>query len=143
MKVSLLICATLALAMSASAAAGVLPGFRSPSGNIRCDYNPHGLTSRGFTPVVRCGLDHADYSMQLQDRCSAGDWHGFTLTPAGRPLLYCPGGASGDRVAFTTLAYGASWQRGPFTCSSRSVGVTCSNRAGHGLFLSRQAYRTW
>lgn len=143
MKLSLLICAALAFGLSGSAAAGVLPGFHSPTGNIKCYYNPHGLTSRGFTPVVRCGLDHADYAAKLQHRCSAGDWHGFALTPKSRPLLYCPGGASGDRIAYTTLAYGMSWTRGPFSCTSRITGVTCHNRNGHGLFISRQAYRTW
>src|SRR6185503_4300988 len=60
MKVTLLICTAVALALSASAAAcgdgpGFLPGFKSPTGNIKCYYNPHGLTQRGFTPVVRCG----------------------------------------------------------------------------------------
>lgn len=143
MKLSLLIFAALALGVSASAAAGVLPGLQSPTGNIRCYYNPHGLTSRGFTPVVRCGLSQANYSTQLQRRCKAGDWHGFTLTPTGRPLLFCPGGATGDRVAYKTLAYGSSWQRGQFTCSSRTTGVTCRNRTGHGLFVSRQTYSIW
>ena len=144
MKQALVILTTaLALGLSATAAAAVLPGFHSPSGNIKCYFNPHGLTSRGFSPVVRCGLDQADYSMQLQHRCKAGDWHGFTLTPKGRPLLYCPGGASGDHVSSPTLAYGRSWQRSSFTCTSRITGVTCRNRNGHGLFLSRQSYRTW
>ena len=142
-KLSLMICATLALGVCASAGAGVLPGFNSPTGNIECYYNPHGLGSRGFTPVLRCGLAHANYAMRLQRRCSAGDWHGFTLTPTGRPLLFCPGGASGDRVAYTKLAYGQSWQRGAFTCTSRTTGVTCRNRTGHGLFISRQTYSTW
>jgi hypothetical protein len=143
MKLSLVISAVVALALSASAAARVLPGFNSPTGNIKCYYNPHGLSSRGVTPVVRCGLDHADYAMQLQRRCDAGDWHGFILTPTGRPGLYCAGGASGDRVAYKTLAYGKARQLGPFTCTSRITGVTCRNRAGHGLFVSRQTYRTW
>ena len=35
MKLSLLICAAVALGMSASAAAGVLAGFRSPTENIK------------------------------------------------------------------------------------------------------------
>ena len=143
MKVTLVISAVVALALSASAAARVLPGFNSPTGNIKCYYNPHGLTSRGLTPGVRCGLDHADYAMKLQRICKAGDWHGFTLTPKGRPLLYCPGGASGDRVKYKTLAYGKSRQLGQFTCTSRVTGVTCRNQSGHGVFLSRQSYRTW
>jgi hypothetical protein len=152
MKSSLLISTAVAIVIAtvaaSSAAAGrsgaqSLPGFRSPSGNIKCYYNPKGLTSRGFTPVLRCSLNHADYAVTLQHRCESGDWHGFTLTPTRKPLLFCPGGATGDHPVYRTLAYGKSWQRGPFTCTSRVTGVTCRNRTGHGLFISRQAYRTW
>ena len=117
MKVTLLICTAAALAFSASAAARVLPGFNSPTRNIKCYYNPHGLSQRGFSPVVRCGLDHADYATRLQSYCESGAWHGFTLTPAGRPLLYCPAGASGDRVAYRTLGYGSTRQLGQFVCT--------------------------
>ena len=143
MKVTLLICTAAALAFSASAAARVLPGFNSPTGNIKCYYNPHGLSQRGFSQLVRCGLDHADYATRLQGYCESGDWHGFTLTPTGRPLLYCPGGAGGDRVGYRTLAYGSIRRLGQFVCTSRSTGVTCVNRHGHGLFVSRQTYRLW
>jgi len=143
MKLSLLICTALALGISASAPAGVLPGFRSPTGNIKCYYNPNALAPHGFTRVLTCSLDHAGYAMKLQRRCEAGDWHGFELTPRARPVLFCPGGGGGPRHVYTTLAYGRNWQRGPFTCSSRGTGVTCRNRAGHGLFISRQSYRTW
>jgi hypothetical protein len=145
MKTSLLIViAVAALAASAASAAGrVLPGFRSPSGNIKCYYNAKALTPRGFTRAVTCSIVHADYAMKLQRRCEAGDWHGFTLTPRGKPMLFCPAGAGGDRPVYTKLAYGKSWQRGPFTCTSRVTGVTCRSRTGHGLFISRHTYRTW
>ena len=152
MKTPLLISSAVAIVIAAvaasSSAAGpsgaqILPGFRSPSGNIKCYYDPKGPSSRGFTPVLRCSLDHADYGVTLQHRCETGDWHGFTLTPTRKPLIFCPGGASGDHPVYRTLAYGKSWQRGPFTCTSRVTGVTCRNRTGHGLFISRQVYRTW
>ena len=151
MKSPLLISFALALfaaALLASSAAGrsggqTLAGFRSPSGNIKCSYNPNGLTERGRTRVLTCGLEQANYATRLQHRCEAGDWHGFTLMPTKRPVLFCPAGASGDHVVYTTLAYGRNWQRGPFTCTSRVTGVTCRSRTGHGLFLSRQAYRAW
>ena len=143
MKVTLLICTAAALAFSASAAARVLPGFNSPTGNIKCYYNPHGLAKPGFGPVIRCGLNHADYAARLQHLCPAGDWHGFTLTATHRPFLYCPGGASGDRVSYRTLAYGSTRQLGQFVCTSRITGVSCVNRHGHGLFVSRQTFRLW
>ena len=58
-------------------------------------------------------------------------------------MIFCPGGASGDKPAYRILAYGQSRQLGPFACTSRVTGVTCRNRTGHGLFISRQAYRAW
>ena len=146
MKLVLLISAiaTVAAAAASSAGAGgVLPGFSSPSGNIKCYYNPQGLGSAGFMPVLKCSLDHADYAAKLQRRCESGDWHGFTITPKRKPTIFCPSGASGDKPAYRTLAYGRSRQLGPFTCTSRVTGVTCRSRTGHGLFVSRQAYRAW
>ena len=46
-----------------------------------------------------------------------------------------------DTPAFVTLAYGRTWRYRGFTCVSRITGLTCTNRAGHGLFLSRASYR--
>ena len=108
---------------------GGRPLRRSPArrplafGEHQVRLHPKGLSSRGFTPVLRCSLDHADYAVMLQHRCESGDWHGFTLTPTKKPLIFCPGGASGDHPVDRTLAYGQSWRRGPFTCTSRVTGV--------------------
>jgi hypothetical protein len=41
------------------------------------------------------------------------------------------------------LPYGSRWSQGPFTCWSRLDGVTCRNRSGHGLFISRQGWRAF
>jgi uncharacterized protein DUF6636 len=153
MKRALLISTALAMvitavAMSSSAAGGsgarVVPGFRSPSGNISCYYNPKAFARRGTKRLLTCGLRHADYAMRLQRRCLAGDWHGFGLDTKARPTSFCSGNPDFSiRPVYTTLVYGASWTRGPFTCSSRITGVTCRNQSAHGLFISRQAYRTW
>ena len=153
MKLALLSSATLAIvtaavAMSPAAAgnsgARVVPGISSPSGNIRCYYDSKAGGPRGATPLLTCGLRHAAYAMRLQRRCLAGDWHGFGLTAKSMPTLFCAGNANYSiRPVYTTLGYGRSWARGPFTCTSRVTGVTCRNQSGHGVFLSRQSYRTW
>ena len=143
LSISVIATVIAAVAASSSLAGAALPGFRSPSGNIKCYYNAKGLGSAGFAPVLKCSLDHADYGARLQRRCETGDWHGFTMTPRKKPTIFCPGGASGDKPAYRVLAYGQSRQLGPFTCTSRVTGVTCRNRTGHGLFISRQAYRAW
>jgi hypothetical protein len=154
MKVSLLIStavaiviAAVAMSSSASGSSGArkAPGFRSPSGNIHGYYDPKAFAPpHGTKRLLTCEIRHADYMMQLQHRCSAGDWHGFGLGAKTKPTIFCTGNPNyAIRPVYTTLAYGKSWTRGPFTCTSRVTGVTCRNQGAHGVFISRQAYRTW
>ena len=153
MKLSLLISTAaavviVAVAMSSSAAgssgARIVPGFRSPTGNIQCYYDPKAFAPpNGAKRLLTCGLRHADYGMRLQRRCDAGDWHGFGLDAKSKPTFFCTGNPNyAIRPVYTTLAYGRSWTRGPFTCTSRIIGVTCRSQSAHGLFISRQPYRT-
>lgn len=136
----------LAVCAAASvASAAPLPGFRSPSGNIRCILLP------GYSRNLLCTIDRSAYATALQARCMAPggagvDWHGFTLSPTRKGLVNCSGGiqySGKDRPVYVTLAYGSSWRRGAFTCMSQRTGVTCRARSGHGLFVSREAWRTW
>jgi hypothetical protein len=154
MKLSLLISTAVAIVIAAvamsspaagSSGARIVPGFRSPSGNIHCYYDRKAFVpTHGTKRLLTCGLIHADYAMQLQRRCLAGDWHGFGLGAQTRPTLFCAGNPDyATRPVYTTLAYGRSWTRGPCTCTSRVTGVTCRNQGAHGVFISRQAYRTW
>ncbi len=152
----------LALVLGAAALAGVataapgtaatptpIPGIRSPSGNIRClDVPP----PRGApTPILLCSIGHANYSAELQHQCSAMpagvDWHGFELSPTRAGQVTCSGGIlydpSTQRPVYSTLAYGKTWRRGPFTCVSRLRGMTCTTTHAHGLFVSRQSWRAW
>ena len=128
-------------APTSSSAAGqasvrLLPGFRSPSGNIKCF----------VVKTLYCSIDKANYRTRLQAGCSL-DWHGFELGASSRERLYCTSNAAynmgNERPNNVKLAYGKSFQHGAFTCLSRITGVTCHNRNGHGLFVSRQAWRVW
>lgn len=139
--VALVACAGIS-ALPASALR-LLPGFHSPSGNIRCFL---------VAGTLRCDLGHADYAAALQAYCmrpgGAGlDWHGFELGAARKGAVTCSGGIlyspGQERPSYANLPYGASWRRGAFTCRSRVAGVTCRNGKGHGLFLSRQSWRAW
>ena len=138
--------ALVAIAASAASAGSVqrLPGFRSPTGNIKCLFVP------GSGGRLLCSIGRADYAASAQARCMsrAGlDWHGFSLDPARRGSLVCTGGIlynpDTQRPSYVTLPYGKTWSHGAFTCRSRITGVTCRSRSGHGLFVSRQAYRLW
>lgn len=136
---------------SLAASTARLPGFRSPSGNIKCLFLPPARDDSGHRvrSQLICSISHADYAGTLQDRCmgptGAGvDWHGWSLGPFGNGQVLCSGGILyTKRPSYLTLAYGKSWRQGVFTCASRITGVTCRNRSGHGLFLSRETWRIW
>jgi hypothetical protein len=146
---------TLSLASAAQAALIVrIPGIRSPSGNIQCLFVPgaHQATGGRGPSTLLCTIAHASYTKTLQARCLAPggagvDWHGFTLGATQKGSVSCSGGIlynpDTQRPAYTTLPYGKTWHHGVFTCSSRVTGITCRNREGHGLFISREAWRAW
>jgi hypothetical protein len=128
----------LALAVSIT----ILPGFRSPSGNIRCYLGPPG--------ILRCEIGSAAYAAALQQRCMNGpsvDWHGWELTARAGAAITCSGGVlyspDTERPTFPVLPYGRTWARGAFACASARTGVTCRSRSGHGLFVSRERWRGW
>ena len=143
---SLLLVALLAGTYASAAVATTLPGFRSPSGNIKC------LVIRGTPATLLCTIGRADYAKTLQARClgpaGAGvDWHGFLLPAARKGAVSCSGGAlynpATQHPAYVTLAYGKTWRHKMFGCTSAIDGVNCSNPSGHGMFISRQTWRTW
>jgi hypothetical protein len=77
-----LILVACALGAASASSAVVLPGFRSPSGNIKCLYVP------GRPAFLWCSIGRADYARKLTAYCarpSIGvDWAGFTLGAARR-----------------------------------------------------------
>jgi hypothetical protein len=125
------------------AEAGTLPGIRSPSGNIMCLY------ASQKPAFLMCQIARADYEAALRKHCGSApyyvDWVGFSLSAAGKGVVACAGGPAYDpqtqHPRYVTLAYGKSWRKGPFTCSSATTGITCTNGAGHLVFVSRGAYR--
>jgi len=145
------------LALPSVAAARTLPGFRSPSGNIACLYVPAARDDTGhrLPAQLLCSIRSAAYAAALQERClnppgtpshSGVDWHGWRLATTGRGSVVCSGGIlyrGSDHPGYATLAYGRSWRRGVFACASRVSGVTCRSRSGHGVFVSREAWRAW
>jgi Family of unknown function (DUF6636) len=136
----------LVLALGAgSAAAARLPGVRTPTRNISCFYVPVRPTTHGN---LLCDIKRSFYARRLQQHCISPptglDWHGFELSETRKGEILCAGGIMydpRDTPTFVTLAYGRTWRHKGFTCVSRVTGLTCTNRAGHGLFLSRESYR--
>ena len=130
-----------------SAGATQLPGFRSPTGNIRCLFIPGG---HGHAMML-CTIAQAAYARRLTTHCEAPpiglDWAGFELQATTKGRTVCSGGIlyspATQHPHYVTLPYGRTWRHKMFDCTSRVIGVNCSNHSGHGLFLSRETWRTW
>jgi hypothetical protein len=141
----LLVAVALIAPAGASAKKTPLPGFHSPSGNIKCFYVP------GRPAILRCQIGEAAYAKRLTSYCGSPpigvDWAGFELTPTRKGAVTCSGGVlySPERQVpvFVNQPYGTTWKHGAFSCASERTGVTCRNRTGHGVFISRASWRAW
>src|SRR2546423_5661030 len=120
LSLAVLLCGMAVAPSSLASPATVLPGFRSPSGNIKCLYVPN-------APVfMYCTIAKASYAKKLVAYCAQPkigvDWAGFTLGPKGKGSVECAGGVLYDpqtqHPRFVTLAYGKTWKHGVFTCWS-------------------------
>jgi S1-C subfamily serine protease len=98
---------------STSASSGNL--FQSPTGNIRCEYlNQEGVACMTLNDGLGVLLRSFDTSYYLTQPYQFSP-------PAGR-----------------TLAYGETWSRSTFRCTSSTDGIECSSTlTGHGFFISR------
>jgi hypothetical protein len=105
--------------------------FRTPSKNIACAY-----FTVGAPATLRCDI-LSGLKPEPRGRCEL-DWTGVSMG-AGRARAACAGDTVYDLDA-PVLGYGKTWQRGPFTCLSMRIGLSCANRTGHGFFLSRESW---
>jgi hypothetical protein len=104
--------------------------FQTPSRNIGCAYD----SSPAF---LRCDIRSGLKPRPPKPRNCPLDWgDSYELAPTGRALYTCHGDTAIDPTS-RVLKYGTRWSRGGFTCASRKAGLRCSNRSGHGFFLSR------
>jgi hypothetical protein len=115
--------------------------FRTPSGNIGCVYSTAGIAGH-MRSLVRC-----DIRSGLKPRsprpanCDLDYGDSYEVATTGRTVIVCHGDTAIDPRA-RVVAYGNVWRRGGLSCSSKATGLRCSNRSGHGFFLSRgHSYR--
>jgi uncharacterized protein DUF6636 len=111
--------------------------FKTPSGNIVCGY---GFSADGRSSSIGCGIK-SGLRPAPRNTCVDMDYSGksvsLTATGRARPVV-----CAGDPGPFLVeakarvLGYGKSWHGGGIACTSRRAGLTCTNRRGHGFFLS-------
>jgi hypothetical protein len=124
--------------------------FKTPSGNIQCDYG------YGKGPAyVRCGI-RSGLKPPPPSRGPGCDVpNRVVISQTGSASLAglsaCPGEDEGDAGPFaggqpggppvSVIGYGKTWNGGGLSCTSAVTGLTCRNKSGHGFFLSRERWR--
>ncbi len=127
----LLVLSLVVAALGASPAAARAAAFSSPSGNIGC------FIDRAF---VRCDIRHKDWDVPRPKGCELDFGQGLTVSRrARRGRVVCAGDTA--LTGAHPLAYGKRIRRGGNRCTSRVSGMRCTNRRGHGFFLSRQRFK--
>ena len=117
MKLGLLLIVFVALALPALAAAAA--SFRTPGRAAYC-----GLTEGEGPSGLICWTPNDGFSIGMGMR--------------GRPTYgYNPRDRGYYEYAPRVLRFGQTWSAAPFRCTSRAMGLTCTNRAGHGWWLGR------
>ena len=142
---ALLVLAVLAVSAAAALPASahdsfVLYSFRTPSKNIYCLYNSADSTTPAF---LRCDIRSSLHPAPRPHKCVEGEYGasvGMTKTRAAHVLCISD---TVHNPAAHVLAYGRSWARDGFRCTSRPIGLTCTNSRGHGFFLSRKSWRVY
>jgi hypothetical protein len=130
--------AALALAVSAAPAwaAGGITWFKTPSKNIYCAW----FHESGSKQELRCDVQELAHPAPKPHGCQF-DWGGaFGMSSSGRASALCVSDSVHDKRA-KTLGYGKTRRYGSFSCTSKTSGLRCSNRSGHGFSLNRERYR--
>ena len=105
--------------------------FQTPSHNIACI---------GEAKYIRCDTRfQTKYSQpRYKPKGCDVDWGPLSMGPRTRVGIACVGDTALDPRS-PVLAYGKSKVYAKsFRCTSRTSGLRCQNKAGHGFFLSRQ-----
>jgi hypothetical protein len=127
--VALALCAVLVAVAPASGASSI-SWFKTPSKNIYCAW----FHEAGSKQELRCDVGQLSHPAPKPSGCQF-DWgRSFGMNATGRASALCVSDSVHDKRA-KTLGYGS------FTCTSKTSGLRCSNRSGHGFSLNRDRYK--
>jgi hypothetical protein len=124
------------LALSAAAVAGEVEQITTPTRNIGCI-----ASEIDGDAVLRCDIRTFTYPRPKKPASCPLDYgDSLSLSESGRARWTCHGDTAlppPRGTGFRTIKYGATWQSGSFTCTSRVTALECRNDDGHGFRLSR------
>ena len=136
MRSTVLAAVALVVALAAGRAEAATAYFETPSRNIACAWHSDDGGS------LRCEITSLLRPMPPRPADCDVDWgYGISMGRTGRANVLCAGDTVRRMGNVPILAYGTSWRRGAFRCTSARTGLRCTNGSGHGFFLSRERWR--
>lgn len=117
---------------TAATTPAVADAFQSPTGGIKCQL---AFDLAPGTQSVRCTAIGSTAKLPKRPAACDFDWEDVAVNATGRSYTVC----AGDSIEgnFPVLAYGKTWKRGVFTCTSAKSGVTCRNPSRRGFRISK------
>ena len=120
--------------------------FSSPSGNITCYLEDHGVFDVAERPLV-CIVFEADWPVLPHagsEECDLDAMHQIVMYPAGipEPMIGCHGDVFWP-LPEVKIGYGSTWSVTGYTCDMATTGVSCQNTDGHGFKLRRAAVEVY
>ena len=91
--------------------------------------------------ALRCDITNHQPSWTEPPADCDLDWDGILFLEETGPGRRGCAGDIGASPRAPVLDYGRQISAGGITCRSERTGVTCTNRDGHGIFLSRRQQR--
>jgi hypothetical protein len=125
---------------AAHARTSVFITFKTPSGNIGCGYSRFSGEPAFLRCDIRSGLHNP--TLRRPPSCHFGFGFGVGMGKTGRAFPICAGDTVLDPRA-RVIRYGSAWTLDGFRCLSQTIGLRCTNTAGHGFFLSRERWQTF
>lgn len=99
--------------------------WQSPTHNLVCKYDPDAF-------YVSCMSRSDGFTVSVGDH-----YKGFIIN------VRYPRFMASISTRIPTLSYGEHWTVSHFNCYSDATGMRCRTSAGHGFWLSRDAYQVW
>ena len=119
------------LAPTTIPAAAPVDGFQSPIGTTKCLLVANPVTGQ----AMRCTAIGSTAKLPRRPATCDFDWEDIAINATGRAYTVC----AGDSIDanYPVLAYGQTWKRSVFTCTSAKSGITCRNPSKRGFRISK------
>jgi hypothetical protein len=93
------------------------------------------LLSNPAGQSIRCTVVGSTAKLPKRPTSCDFDWGDIAVKATGKSYTVC----AGDSIegTYPVLAYGQTWKRSGFTCTSARSGVTCRNTAKHGFRITK------